>query len=283
MASLEFLTAVGVNGAATNAPVEGDTFRFSNIIAGAAPADEIDALLTVVNINNGARIRTLDNNDNNPSAFRPFIEKVATTDNDPTLPGASIEFQIAFVQPGTTIPAIVPEFNVTLSDIDGTSTQQEFADLAGFQSFTTLGGGNSLITTSDSPVTPGVTRFSGASTNLEEFDPPGSEQINTQIAVSAQYLNANVFNFTLGLTNPNDSDTLGARQFSLNFDETLVDQFIPPTTSIVNNAPPLAAMTWPLRRWIPRSLLTFWQTTQTLRTARRQRVASSKSTVAQPL
>ncbi|MGB3615425.1 MAG: DUF4347 domain-containing protein, partial [Elainellaceae cyanobacterium] len=191
MVTLEFDTIpVGLNGANRFNAQAGDVFRFSNVVEGAA-ANEVDALVTVVALNNGAQIQNFDNNGDNAPAFRPRIQAAGTNGGE-----ATVDFQIAFVQPGTIVPAAVEEFFVTLSDIDGISSQQEFANLSGFQSFTVLGDTDpvtgSLIVAGPSPRVAGATRFVGASRDLDEFLDPEKTQINTQTAVSVRYVNTNV-------------------------------------------------------------------------------------------
>lgn len=241
LVSLEFLEPIGVDGADVGNPEVGDVFRFSNVIAGDNPGAEVDALVTIVGSANGGTVAVLDNNQNNPAAFRPRVGKVAAPASNDLLE-ATVNFQIAFVQPGTDIPAVVPEFVVTLSDLDTAGpTRQEFAGLSGFTNSTILGDGQSLVDVQPSPATGGTTRFLGTATNQPEFaDSPANTQINTQVAVSAEYANTSVFNFTLGQTNPGNVPTFEDRQFSLNFDETLIDQFNPPEEIPPDNAPPIA-------------------------------------------
>ena len=240
MVSLELLNPVGVDGANVFNAQAGDAFRFSDVIEGDA-AVEVDALVTIVALNNGANIQTFDNDNDNPAAFRPFISAPEING----APEATVNFRLDFFQAGTNVPVAVEEFFVTLSDIDGTASQQEFANLLGFQSFTILGDDDpatgTLITASPSPNTPGATRFIGASQNVDEFLDEADTQLNTRVAVSVQYVNSSTFSFTLGLTNPDGLANFGPRQFSLSFEETLAAQFNPPQVVTPNNTPPTAA------------------------------------------
>ncbi|MGF1515224.1 MAG: DUF4347 domain-containing protein [Elainellaceae cyanobacterium] len=243
MVSLNFQGPVGVDGASRFDIEDGDTFRFSNVVVGGAP-QPIDALLTVVSQNNGAGIVRLDDDTDNPTAFRPFISAGGTESQ----PEASIDFSVQFVDAGTTTPAQVAEFVATLSDVDGTSgggqPRREFYALSGFQAFTVLGSDDpntgTLITAVPSATVANATRFFGPAASFDEFEDDARTQINTRIAASAEYINSNVFNFRLGITNPNGATGDISRQFSVNFDESLADQFNPPEVVPSDNLPPTA-------------------------------------------
>jgi hypothetical protein len=108
-------TPVEISGDGNNSTIlEGEVFRFSNIGTG------IDALITVVDIV-GTTILDLDDDTTNPTYFKPNL----WYSNMSAGLEAFAEFEIQFVQTGTSIPVVVPEVFINLNDIDGNSSLYE--------------------------------------------------------------------------------------------------------------------------------------------------------------
>ncbi|MEO0406346.1 MAG: DUF4347 domain-containing protein [Cyanobacteria bacterium P01_A01_bin.135] len=245
MVSLRFLDPEVVQGNGVFNVEEGSVFRFNDVITG-NPANQVDALLTVVSLNNGAQIEVLDDNNQNQLGLRPRIGAPGING----APEASVDFRLEFFEAGSnlTTPASLDELPVILSDVDGESAAQEFGDFTGFQNSARLAGtgdAGSFVEPLASPTTPGATRFtSPGAINQPEFDnPPANTEINPQVAVAINYTNTSVIDFSLGLVNVNNVTELDDRQFAVIFDEDIAQQITP---AIVDppidpiNGPPIA-------------------------------------------
>ena len=249
MVSLRFSDAQVEQGTGVNNVGAGDVFRFDDIILPddpntvVPPGQQVDALLTVVALNNGAQIVNLDDDEEDPLGLRPVI-------GAPNINGAAeatVDFRLSFFTtavPNLTTP-IALDFPVVLSDVDGDNTEREFRDLAGFQSFVVLDDddpntGSFIIDPTENP--DGTTRFASTANNEEEFIDVANDEINPRIAVSLNYTGLSVLDFTLGLvnTNPGVAQELNPRQFALIFRETVANQITPPRVVSPSNTPPVA-------------------------------------------
>nr|WP_321221712.1 LamG-like jellyroll fold domain-containing protein [uncultured Psychroserpens sp.] len=190
--------------------LEGEVFRFSNVGTG------LDALLTLVNFE-GATVVELDNNGSDPTFLKPGLSFIGV----PASTEAFVEFNLQFVETGTSTPVIVPEVFINLNDIDGTTLLSEKDKVKKPFSYTidtptsvTISEeGDLLVATSGNQSSPGT----------------GNGHPNVNIA--SRYFNLSSYPFRLGILT---SDTLPEtfhpnvdRNFSLEF--SCVNNFVSPT------------------------------------------------------
>ena len=88
---------------------EGEVFRFPNVTT------NVDALVTIVDLVNITSIPTLDDNSTNPNSFQPQSAFNLANVGD----RAYTEYRFDFVQAGTSVPVVIPEFYANFNDVDG--------------------------------------------------------------------------------------------------------------------------------------------------------------------
>lgn len=214
----------------------GAVYRFTNVTVDNGAA--VDALVTVDAINGGATLENIDrpgegsgqpNSFGAQDALQPRVRGAVGSD-------ASVDFSIQFVEAGTETPFIVSSFLATILDLDGndpTDTPNrgiEFAALANANEFTLLGGQSSELTQqNDLAAGFADVAFLGTTNQGDGF--------TLEASVTFAYLNSSGFRFRAGVTNYEEGS---ARQLSLLFDETILDDIFPPIPPVVVNEPPAA-------------------------------------------
>jgi len=144
----------------------GAMYRFTDV------ATNVDALVTIQDLVNGATIISMDNNATGyDDAFQPIITSPAGSTTSYAL------FSIQFIVAGSESPAQVSNFAATTLDLDGNSTLKEFSEVY-FQS----GSATSDYTATNTriSVTPVAGGFTGI--NIDGIERPG---IDTSTAVNA--------------------------------------------------------------------------------------------------
>ena len=199
---------------------QGAVYRFPNVAPG------VDALVEISALNNGATLDSIDvadttNNANN-AAFQPVVNH-SGANTEP-----SVDFTFTFVSAGTTTPVTLANFSASAIDVDGNNNgSREFVELSDFSSYT-LEQNTNLTATYDSAT--GVGRFEAQTDAVE----PSINPEATQYVATAEYGTVTGFTYTAGVihgANPNE------RQFSLNANANIIDNFAQPVTTVVSSAP----------------------------------------------
>jgi hypothetical protein len=157
----------------------GAIYRFSDVTTGT------DALLTIMDLKNGATITILDDlaNGGPQGNFQPTIT------GTPSL-SPSVDFNIAFVATGTLSPVVLNNVNWSIIDIDGQAGLAEFNQLSPFGSY--------II---DNPTSVNVEDLGGAMYKF--FDTSGVSQagigLGGSYAVTLQFATLQSFNLTMGM------------------------------------------------------------------------------------
>lgn len=98
----------------------GAVYRFASVSA------NVDALVTIDSLINGAKVNKIDDNSNGTgykAAFQPAVQ------SGNFIGSSYAVFSIQFVQENTTIPVILQSVNATALDLDGNSTLKEFVEI----------------------------------------------------------------------------------------------------------------------------------------------------------
>lgn len=98
----------------------GAVYRFASVSA------NVDALVTIDSLVNGAKVNKIDDNSNGTgykAAFQPAVQ------SGNFIGSSYAVFSIQFVQENTTIPVILQSVNATALDLDGNSTLKEFVEI----------------------------------------------------------------------------------------------------------------------------------------------------------
>ncbi|HNR15765.1 MAG TPA: T9SS type A sorting domain-containing protein [Chitinophagaceae bacterium] len=133
------VTASGVLTQAQSLPVLSDGLKFesfqhisgTNLEVGAvyrfaSVTTNVDALVTIDSLVNGAKVNKIDDNSNGTgykAAFQPAVQ------SGNFIGSSYAVFTIQFVQENTTIPVILQSVNATALDLDGNSTLKEFVEI----------------------------------------------------------------------------------------------------------------------------------------------------------
>ena len=170
-------------------------YRFANVSTG------VDAIVTVVSATNGASIDILDdNNITKPEGFSPKIKVPANKTG-------VVEFDISFVQAGTTTSMIQDSLYATAIDIDGNNSLKEIdvIDLGG--GFSTYEFGTPEIT-----VTQTGTAYTGKNVTGNEYD--GIDSAARKVMFTVKNSNISRFTYKCGAEN---NGSVASRQKSIYF------------------------------------------------------------------
>jgi hypothetical protein len=175
--------------------LEGEVFRFANVGTG------VDVLVTLVDFV-GATVSGLDNNSSNPTYFKPGVEFIGVLANEE----AYVEFNLQFVQSGTSTPVVIPEVFINLNDIDGNTNLSEKDKVQTPSSYAIDSPTNVTITEEEN--------FLVATSG--DINYPGTSNSNPNINIAARYFNLSSYTVRLGLlANNNLPNTV--RNYSLEF------------------------------------------------------------------
>jgi hypothetical protein len=201
--SLSFVSPVLESGD----PLEkGSTYRFSDVLA------NVDALVTIEDLINGAELRQIDNAEGQGfnAAFQPLIYSPGGTGTSYAL------FSFAFVQKGTKSPVTIANFAATTVDLDGSSNLKEFSEI-------TINGSSSTVkyttTSSQINVAPVINGYAG--TNISGVEVPGIDTSNTLAMYTVKSNGIGVFNIKMGAvtvaaTDDNRQHSLYLKDFTYN-------------------------------------------------------------------
>lgn len=187
-----------------NTLLVGEVFRFSNVGVG------VDALMTLVSFVN-ATCDLLDDNSSNVTYLKPGVRFASLSGGQE----GYVEFNVQFVQSGTSIPVTVPEVFINLNDIDGNTTLSEKDKVQTPYTYnidsptdvTVTDEGNFLVATSGS------------------VNYPGTSNANSNINLSCRYFDLSSYTFRLGVI-ANTNITNVVRYYSLEY--SCVTNFINP-------------------------------------------------------
>ena len=209
----------------------GSLYRVANIVPG------VDALIEVSAFNNGAVLNSMVPTiaSGTGDSFEPEI--TAAADANPTdantTTDSSVDFTISFVKGGSSTPVALNNFNLSAVDIDGngstTTPAREYVELQDFVAYTVQE--NNELNEFYDPAT-GIGRFEA----IDESVDPSINLASTGYIATAEYGTVTTFTYRAGVINSGDAIV---RQFSLNGEFSLVDNYQPPVTSTVSN-PPIA-------------------------------------------
>ena len=179
----------------------GAIYRYPNINT------NIDALVRIVALNNGATLATIDNNTAPAGAapdLRPFF--------NPELGGSnarSVDFQITFVVAGTNTP-LPFDFVATAIDVDGDSgSLREYAEFQNVYAEYLLNNPTNLSVNASAP-SAGNTRFESAtSLNAPGIDPSANQNI-----VATFFAQKSAFNYRIGTLGTGTGVRLTSLQFT---------------------------------------------------------------------
>ncbi len=191
--------------------LEGEVFRFTNIGTG------IDALITIVDIV-GATVQDLDDDYTNSTYLKPNLQFSNMLANQE----AFVEFEIQFVQSGTTTPVVVPEVFINLNDIDGNSKLFEKDKVQTPVSYVIDSPTNVTITEEENflVATSGGTNYTGTSNIFPNNN------------ISARYFDLSSYTFRLGiLSRTNFSNQI--RRYSIEF--SCVTNFVNPQVVLADS------------------------------------------------
>lgn len=157
----------------------GAIYRFSNVTTGT------DALLTIMDLKNGATISILDDlaNGGPQGNFQPTIT------GTPSLT-PSVDFNLAFVATATLSPVVINNVDWSVIDIDGQAGLAEFNQLGLFGSYIL-----------DNPTSVNVEDLGGGMYKF--FDTSGASQagigLGGSYAVTLQFATLQSFDLTMGM------------------------------------------------------------------------------------
>ena len=178
--SLSFISPVLEKGDALQI---GATYRFSDVLL------NVDALLTIEDLINGAEVRQIDNAEGQGfgAAFQPLVYSPGGTGTSYAL------FSVAFVLKGTNSPVTIANFAATSVDLDGNSNLKEFSEV-------TIPGSSSLVkyttTSSQITVSPVINGYAG--TNISGAEVTGIDTSNVLAMYTVQSTSVGGFNFKMG-------------------------------------------------------------------------------------
>jgi len=175
--------------------LEGEVFRFANV------GTDVDVLVTLVDFV-GATVSSLDNNSSNPTYFKPGVEFIGVLANEE----AYVEFNLQFVQSGTSTPVVIPEVFINLNDIDGNTNLSEKDKVQTPSSYAIDSPTNVTITEEEN--------FLVATSGSINY--PGTSNANPNINIASRYFDLSSYTVRLGLlANNNLPNTI--RNYSLEF------------------------------------------------------------------
>jgi hypothetical protein len=196
---LSFKSPVKESGTAL---AKGATYRFSNV------ATNVDALVKIEDLVNGATITEIDQTGTGPTAFgyenafQPAIY----------CPGGSTTsyalFSVKFVQKGTTSSVSVDDFSATSVDLDGNSTLKEFSEI-------TISGSNCLLNFLTQTLQISVQTVTNGykGTNLSGIEYDGIDTAALSAMYTVKRTDVSSFNLKLGAVSTGASPV--TRQYSL--------------------------------------------------------------------
>ncbi len=176
--SLSFASPVLESG---NAFQIGAQYRFTDV------AVNVDALVTIEDLVNGAEVRQMDHTEGAgfDSAFQPSIYTPGGT--------SYAVFSIIFLQKGTKFPVNIADFAATIIDLDGNSNLKEFSEI-------TISGGNSTVKYTTTSAHINVTPVAGgyAGTNKSSVEINGIDTVTKDAMYTVKRLNVSGFSLKLG-------------------------------------------------------------------------------------
>ncbi|MDG5490470.1 LamG-like jellyroll fold domain-containing protein [Psychroserpens sp. SPM9] len=175
--------------------LEGEVFRFANVGTG------VDILVTLVDFV-GATVTTLDDNSSNPTYFKPGVQFLNMVPSQE----AYVEFNLQFVESGTTTPVVVPEVFINLNDIDGNTTLSEKDKVQTPTSYAIDSPTNVTITEEEN--------FLVATSGNINY--PGTSNANPNINIAARYYDLSSYTVRLGILAHNNINYV-VRNYSLEF------------------------------------------------------------------
>ncbi|WP_047545022.1 T9SS C-terminal target domain-containing protein [Psychroserpens sp. Hel_I_66] len=189
-------------------------YRFSTVAAG------LDAILRISQISPGVNIVSIDQNLGDDDALQPNLTY------DPTATGElTVQFEIRFVDAGTTNSATVDRVGGFIQDIDGDNTLKEFyrvQDIVGYSV-----GNPSLIDVTN--LGAGVIRFEADGSGNAPIDPIDT---SNPYRIFFQKRDVNLFRFTIGADKI--STNLRDRFYSIRFDECRINLYNDPSHIFFN-------------------------------------------------
>ncbi|WP_271753833.1 Ig-like domain-containing protein [Cohnella sp. JJ-181] len=193
-------------------------YRYSKVLT--KNGITVDALVKIVGKDSTATLNLLDDDTSDTSAaiVRRFNPTVSTNGGV-----GGVLFEISFVKTGTSDPVYLVGFHLTAIDLDGSSSAQEYAEVAGFSSYEIGNPGSSnssyrskltIYDTNSATNRPaaGRTRFSGINSSLNGVQFDNSASFIAHYSAPVQSISV-----VIGNTNTFSNGTGVGRQFSLNF------------------------------------------------------------------
>lgn len=184
----------------------GAQYRFSDVLI------NVDALVTIEDLVNGAEVREMDNTEGLTASFQPVIYTPGGNGTSYVL------FSIKFVEKGTKSPVSIVDFAATSVDIDGNGNLKEFSEI-------TISGASSTVkyttTTTQISVAPVIGGYRGTNSNNTEYS--GVDTTNKLAMYTVKRSNVEDFNIKFGAIST--SVTSGLRQHSLYFKDFTYNNF----------------------------------------------------------
>ena len=184
-----------------NADSQSAVYRAENVFT-ADNGDEVDALITIVSKGSNVGDFVLDYDTTNPQLFSPRFSSTNGQD-------AEVTFKIAFVEGNSNSAVALTNFYVTGYDVDGTSSNREYAILEGVSSYLVEPDGQGVKA---SFVDNNTVSFSGTQ-DMGPFDPDTSYQANYdipktdfEITLGTTYTNQRYFYVSVGAAEVTFSD-----------------------------------------------------------------------------
>ncbi len=198
----------------------GAVYRFDDVTTG------VDALVTVVSLNNGATLSQIDDATNPPTAGVWEALQPQYTGVD-----GSVTLNVEFVTADTSTSTTIANFTASAVDVDGDGISlTEFVEFSDFDRYTLESTTNLNVTESGTS-----TRFQANTVATV----PGIGTAATENIASVVYEDISSFAITLG---SEGTSTAFPRLTSINFNENLPNTFVNPETAdleIVKTASPL--------------------------------------------
>ena len=176
---------------------DGTIYRFPNVRVGGSK--NVDALVKI-NTRSSSLVKLLSidmPSQGHDKAFQPQV----TYNNNSTPSGVSdwwMEFQISFVENGTTIPVIVDSFRITSLDIDGNGDKlNEHVSFYNIKSYL-LEQNSSLTAENISELVNGVSTVVGRKFNGPVANYTNIDTAATAVMVTTLYQNTNSFKLRVG-------------------------------------------------------------------------------------
>ena len=187
---------------------EGAVYRIADVM------EDLDALITIEEINNG-RIDVLDQNAIDPQYFKPEIQFSFT---DPER-RPYVDLRITIVNKGTANPVVINELIANFLDVDGNERYQEFNRFDTPASYTFEGNTEVIVnnTSGGLLINGGVMEYSGIS------------NANPSVNVAVEFVNISSFVFRFGVqTQVSENFQTIVRQSGIQF--SCLDNFVDPQT-----------------------------------------------------